>query len=247
MTKLALGAAVYFDHELAANARPLATLWRHIATQPNLRSWSLTAKSATKPVDFDAAQLASRIESGKTTTVGVESVNRDVTIIAQTGPAEGLDRRPPAPRWQYDLAVALSAEHVAALGQDAVIAALCEFAGAVSASAGVVVWSGSLDFARALALLSSGPDLPPPHVTALVDAQLTRSHWGDIIRGPEWGTFLSAAHVAALADVRLPVAKKIPLSSGGAFIQVSPEPFDVEAPPPALAVLRDALAPVMPQ
>jgi len=244
---LALGAAVYFDHELAAEPRPLTTLWSRIATQPSLRSWLLTPKGATKPVDFDAAQLASRIESGKTTTVGVESHSRDVTIIAQTAPAASLDRRPPAPRWPYDLAVALSAEHVAALGQDAVIAALCEFAGAVAAAAGVVVWSASLDFARALALLSSGPDLPPPQVTALVDAQITRSHWGDIIRGPEWGTFISATHVAALADGRLPVAKTIPLSSGGAFIQVSAEPFDVEAPPPALAVLREALAPVMPR
>jgi hypothetical protein len=245
MTKLALGAAVYFDHELAADPRPLVTLWSRIATQPGLRSWLLTAKSATKPVDFDAAQLASRIESGTTTTVGVESRDRGVTIIAQTAPAASLDHRPPAPRWQYDLAVALSAEHVATLGQDAAVAALCEFAGAVSASAGVVVWSTSLEFARALALLSSGPDLPPPHVTALVQAQITRSRWGDIIRGPEWGTIMSAAHVAALADVRLPVAKTIQLSSGGGFIEVSAELFDVDAPPPALAVLREALAPVL--
>jgi len=245
MTKLALGAAVYFDHELAADPRPLVTLWSRIATQPELRSWALTAKRSTKPVDFDAAQLTSRIESGDTTAVGVETRNRDVTIIAQTALAASLDRRPPAPRWRYDLAVALAADRVAALGQDAVITALCEFASAVAAAAGIVVWSASLDFARALALLSSGPDLPRAHVTALVDAQLTRSHWGKVIRGPEWGTFLSAPHVASLAGRVLPVAKTIPLASGGAFVQLTAEPFDVEAPPPVLAELRTALAPVM--
>lgn len=245
MSTLALGAAVYFDHELAADPRPLVTLWRRIATQPELRSWSLTAKSSTKPVDFNAARLASRIESGATTTVGVESRNRDITVIAQTAPAASLDRRPPAPRWKYDLAVGLSADRVSALGQDAVIAALCEFAGAVAASAGVVVWSPSLDFARALALLSSGPDLPRAHVSVLVDALVTRSRWGDVIRGPEWGTFLSSAHVATLAGSALPVANTIALSSGGAFLQATEAPFDIEAPSPALAALRAALAPVL--
>ncbi len=245
MTKLALGAAVYFDHELATDPRPLVTLWSRIATQPELRCWTLTAKRTTKPLDFNIDQLTSRIESGETTAVGVETYNRDVTIIAQTTPAASLDRRPPAPRWKYDLAVALGGDQVARLGQETVVTALCEFAGAVAASAGIVIWSASLDFARALALLSSGPDLPHAHVTALVDAQVTRSHWGNVIRGPEWGTFLSAAHVATLAGRALPVAKTIPLTSGGAFVQLTPEPFDVEAPPPALAELREALAPAM--
>jgi hypothetical protein len=246
MTMLALGAAVYFDHELAADPRPLVTLWSRIATQPGLRSWSLTAKKVTKPIDFSAAQLTARIESGETTAVGVESRDRDVTIIAQTASAASLDRRPPAPRWKYDLAVGLAEDQVVALGEDAIVAALCEFAGGVAASAGVVVWSPSLDFARSLALLSSGPDLPRAQVTALVEAQTNRSHWGDVIRGPEWGTFLSAAHVATLADRALPVVKRIPLASGGAFIQLTNEPFDVEAPPERLAALCEALAPVMP-
>jgi len=126
-----------------------------------------------------------------------------------------------------------------------VIIALCEFAGAVAASAGIVVWSPSLDFARALALLSSGPDLPRARVTALVDAQVTRSRWGAVIRGPEWGTFLSATHVAMLEGCTLPVAKTIPLASGGAFVQLTDEPFDTEVPPAELAALREALAPVM--
>jgi hypothetical protein len=242
MMKLALGAALYFDHELAVDPRPLAALWERIATQPALRSWSQTATSSTKPVDFNPAQLATRVASGKTTTVGVESRSRDVTIIAQTAPAETLDRRPPAPRWKYDLAVGLAADRVDALGQEAVIDALCEFAGATAASAGIVVWSASVDFARALAFLSSGPDLPPARVTALVDAQVARSRWGEVIRGPEWGTFLSAAHVAMLAGATLPVVRTVPLTSGGVFLQATVEPFDVEAPPPVLASLREALA-----
>jgi hypothetical protein len=245
MTTLALGAALYFDYELASDPLPLITLWSRIATQAELCSWILTPKGATKPVDFDATQLVRRIESGVTTTVGIETRNRDVTIIASTARAASLDRRPPAPRWSYDLAVVLGAERVAALGRDAIVNALCDFAGAVAATAGVVVWSASLDFARALALLSSGPDLRRQHVSALVDAQLNRSHWGNVIRGPEWGTFLSASLVAKLEGRALPAARTVALTSGGAFVQVTAEPFDVEAPPRILADLREALAPVM--
>jgi len=90
MTNLALGAAVYFDHELAADSRPLVTLWSRLATQPGLRSWSLTATKSTKPIDFNVAQLTSRVESGETTVVGVESHDRNITIIAQTTPAASL-------------------------------------------------------------------------------------------------------------------------------------------------------------
>ncbi|MBX3160717.1 MAG: hypothetical protein KF773_32425 [Deltaproteobacteria bacterium] len=241
---LALGAALYFDHELAADPQPLVTLWTRIAKQPGLRSWTLPATSSSKPVDFNPARLAARIASGKTIVVGVETRNRDVTITVGTTPSAQLDRRPPAPRWKYDLAVGLGADRVAALGQDNIVEALCTFASATAASAGIVVWSASIDFARALASLSSGPDLQPAHVTALIDAQVSRGRWGDVIRGPAWGTFLSAAHVAALGGRALPVARTMPLSSGGAFLQATLEPFDVEAPPPVLAELREVLAPV---
>ncbi len=63
----------------------------------------------------------------------------------------------------------------------------------------------------------------------------------------EWGTFLSAAHVAKLAGRALPAEKLTPLSSGGMFVEATAEPFDVDEPPPALANLREALAPVVPR
>ena len=241
---LALGAALYFDFELAADARPLVALWGRIATEPDLRSWTLTHGGMTKPVAFNPKRLASRIESGATTHVGVELRTRELLIVAGTALADRLDRQPTSPRWKYDLSVTLAANRVDAIGRDVVISALCDFAGSVAADAGVVLWSTSVDFARALSSLSSGPDLPPAQVVAYMDAQTNRAHWGAVIRGPEWGTFLSAAHVATLAGRELPVAARAPLRSGGAFLQATREPFDYAAPPPELAVLREALAPV---
>ena len=124
--------------------------------------------------------------------------------------------------------------------------ALCDFAAGVAATAGVVLWSPSLSYARALALLASGDDLTKEQASRVSDAYYWRSKWGDVIRGPEWGTFLSAAHVAKLAERELPAAVTR-LFSGGAFVQVTAEPFDVDVAAPALAALREALTTVMPR
>jgi hypothetical protein len=61
------------------------------------------------------------------------------------------------------------------------------------------------------------------------------------------GKFLSVTHVDKVAGRPLPAAKTIRLSSGGAFVQATAEPLDVDAPPDALVALRDALSPVMPR
>jgi hypothetical protein len=81
----------------------------------------------------------------------------------------------------------------------------------------------------------------------MMDAYYWRSSWGQVIRGPSWGTFLSQTHVATLGDLsKLPAARIVPLSSGGAFVQATAEPFDVSSPPARLGELRAALAPVLP-
>lgn len=243
--KLHLGAVLYFDHEFAADPAPLAALVRRLAVLPGLRQWWATARSSVKPMPLELETLIAKVKAGATVTVGVESEHRDVTIVAATEPAAALSQTRPR-AWKYDLVVGLGADQVAALGLNDVIAALCEFADAVGATAGIAVWSPSSAFARALALLASGNDLTPEQTAQITDAYYWRPSWGKAIRGPEWGTFLSAAHVATLAGKPLPAAKIIRLTSGGAFLQLTPEPFDVDHPPAALAELRTALAPVMP-
>ena len=238
---LHLGSVLYFDRELAEDPAPLEEL-RQLSRAPGLRSWTARAHSSTKPAAFAIDKVIAIVRAPDTVTIGVETPDRSVTLIASTGgPSASLPRA-----WKHDVVLALSATQVAALGQAAVVSALSDFAGEVSATAGVVLWSASLSYARALALLASGDDLTKDQAGRVTDAYYWRSKWGTVIRGPEWGTFLSAAHVATLAGRELPAAKVTPLASGGMFVQATAGPFDVDAPPPALAALRQALAPVMP-
>lgn len=237
-----LGAVVYFDRDLAADPAPLEALLRHLGAAQGLRAWTARARSSTKPAPFVMDKLLAAVRSADTVTVGVETADRGVTLIAATG-APGSNH---PPGWKHDLVLAMSDAQVAALGQGAVLNAVCDFAGAVAANAGIVLWSRSLSYARALALLASGDDLTREQASRVSDAYFWRPRWGEVIRGPEWGTFLSAAHVAKLAGRALPAARVTPLSSGGVFVQATTEPFDVDEPPPALANLREALAPVIP-
>ena len=237
-----VGAVVYFDHDLAADPAPLEARLRPRAGVPGLRSWTARARSSTKPVPFVMDKLVAAVRSRETVSVGVETADRSVTLIASIG-APGSNH---PPGWKYDLVLAMSDAQLTALGQGAVLDALCDFAGAVHVNAGIAVWSPSLSYARALAVLASGDDLTKAQTTRIADAYYWRPRWGEVIRGPEWGTFLSRAHVARLDGRALPAAKVVPLASGGMFVQATAKPFDIDEPPPALATLCEALAPVMP-
>lgn len=241
--RLHLGAVVYHDHDLTADPAPLDVLLRRLGSTPGLLAWSARASSSTKPAPFDRDKLVAKVRSSETVTVGVETPDRSLTLIASTGaPDSGLPRA-----WKHDLVLALSNAHVASLGLEVVIGAMCDFASEVDVKAGIALWSPSLAFARALAFLASGTDLTKEQAGRVTDAHYWRRQWGDVIRGPEWGTFLSAAHVAKLDGRALPAAKVISLASGGAFVQATSEAFDLETPPPSLDALRDTLAPVLPR
>ncbi|MBA3404523.1 MAG: hypothetical protein H0X17_00425 [Deltaproteobacteria bacterium] len=225
MSELGLGAALYFDHELAADPAPIAALWKRLAKLP-LRQWWATAKSSQKPTPLDVDSLVAKIASGETTRAAVES--------EQLGPDE-----------------------LAAIGRQDVLDALCEFASAVRVKAGILPLARRRAFIErrprcrlregALAMLSSGSDLTKAQESRVTDNHYWRTHWGHVIRGPEWGTFLSAAHVVALGDLsKLPVDEVVPLASGGAFVQLTSDPIDVDVQSRQLVELRTTLAPVMP-
>lgn len=247
MSELSLGAALYFDHELAAAPAPIARLWKRLAKPAKLRQWWATAKSTQKPKLLDLDALVAKVASGSATCAAVETEQRGLLVVAQTTPRASLDEGVPPRRWKYDAVIAIGPDELATIGRDEVLDALCEFAGAVSAVAGVVVWSESLAYASALAMLSSGSDLTSAQAERVTDSYYWRTHWGAVIRGPEWGTFLSAAHAATLGDLsKLPATKVVPLASGGAFVQLTADPVDVDVESPKLDELRAALTPVMP-
>jgi hypothetical protein len=247
MSELGLGTAIYFDHELAADPAPIAALWRRIANRPGPRQWWSTPRTSHKPVALDLEALVAKVASGALTAAAIESEDRGLLAMAAVTRGDALDPGFPPRAWKYDAVIAIGPAELAAIGRPEVLDALCTFAGAVDAQAGIVVWSRSLDYARALAMLASGNELTPEKASGVTDAYYWRSQWGRVIRGPEWGTFLSPRHVEILGDpARLPAARVVRLASGGAFVQLTVEPVEVEIANPQLAALRDALASVMP-
>lgn len=65
----------------------------------------------------------------------------------------------------------------------------------------------------------------------VTDGLYWRPRWGEVIRGPAWGTFLGAQHVDKLGGIarierESGCARVIALSSGGAYLQTTAEPTD---------------------
>ena len=209
MNELALAAALYFNHELAVDPAPIAALWRRLAKPAKLRQWWATAKASQKPKPLDLdALVANRV--GRHRAAAVESEYRGFFAFAQTAPLATLDEGVPPRQWRYDaVEIALGPHELATIGRQEVLDALCDFAGAVGVKAGIVVWSPSLAYASALAMLSSGREIfegsgePRRRQLLLAYALGTRGNCAD-----QWGTFLSATHVVALGNLsKLPAAK----------------------------------------
>lgn len=143
--------------------------------------------------------------------------------------------------------IALPPNVVDQIGAATAIDAIVAFADAVVVHAGIVFWASSATYASAFATGGLTVGLSAAEQRAVRDSHDRSNHWGRIIRGPTWGTFLNAKQVAALDDVStLPASKIVRLASGGAFVQLTPinEPTDVDSPSPRLDELRSALAQV---
>ncbi|HEU0032724.1 MAG TPA: hypothetical protein VFQ53_18965 [Kofleriaceae bacterium] len=251
MNELALAAAIYFDHELAANPAPIVALWSAIASADDtpLRQWWSTERAPHKPQPLELDALGAKVAAGGTVTAAIESVEPGVLVLAQTTPAAKLREGVPPRHWKYDAVVALGPRQVERIGSERAIEAIVAFADAVAVKAGIVVWSRSLAYASAIAMGASSSELTPDQSQQVTDSYYWRSHWGRVIRGPAWGTFLGASHVAALGDIAmLPAARIVPLASGGAFVQLTSlsDVTPLEEPSPALATLQAALSAVVP-
>lgn len=259
----ALGCAVYFDTELPRDVAPLQELLRSIfglaSRDGAIAQWTTSEQTQQvgAPAKYDLATLSKQIHAGKLASAAVETAAgtldaQHMLVLAQTTPAAKLRPGVPPRSWRYDLVAAFGAERLRELGAARVIQQLVAFADAVRARAGVIFWAETTSFAAGLAM-GAGGGLTAAQEVRVADSRYFRSHWGRIIRGPAWGTFLSAQHVEKLGGLEALKAHSgcahvERLSSGGAFLQLT----SVDAPlvedhaeAGPLCALGKFLAPVM--
>jgi hypothetical protein len=244
VTHLALGAALYYNTDLTQGAAPLRTLWNSLTrkTDVPLVQWVSSRNKGGKKSSFDLARLEAHVQTDATDTAAIESDRDHLLILSHTR----LWNEPLVPRpWHYDTVIALPPDVVDQIGAAAAIDAIVAFADAVVVQAGTVFWTSSTIYASALATGGLTSGLSAAEQRAVRDSHDSSNHWGRIIRGPTWGTFLNAKQVVALDDVSaLPASQIVRLASGGAFVQLTPidEPTDVDSPSQRLDELRSALA-----
>jgi hypothetical protein len=250
-SELALGAALHFDAELAADPQPFARLVETLADgATHLVRWSFDLKNRPRePAPLDFARLPASIKLGRASIIGIQTPRETpaaerLLVEAYVAPRTARPERFVQTRCRYDAIVGLG--HARAT-EDAV-AAIVAFADAVAARAGVVHWATTPGYADALASFGGHGTLTAAQIAHITDMMYWQPRWGDVIRGPAWGTFVNAAHVATLGGIArverdAPCARVVALASGGAFLQATPAAC--AEPDVPLGELAAFLAPVM--
>jgi hypothetical protein len=248
---LNLGAALYYDRDLSTDPTPLRVLWEALTNAlpaAKLVQWTGTVSRVGKKQPFDLAKLEAAVATGNAASAAIES-DEGLLVLSHATAAAEL-RAPLVPRpWKYDTAIAISRDDLAEIGSQRAVEAIVAFADAIAVQAGILYWTDSVAYASALATGGISGGLTSAQARHARDSHDLSNHWGRIIRGPAWGTFLNAAQVALLGDLTtLHPARVVALRSGGAYVQLTAigEATSIDAPSPPLDRLRAALAPVLP-
>ena len=236
---LALAAALHFDTDLASDPRPFAEVVGALTAGQetrDLQQWTITTENyAPPPSPFALDTLIKLVARGKTSTAAVETSphvgDRDrMMVAAGTTPSAQRPERFVQTRCRYDFKSSIGSNRLASIGAQHVLDAIVRFADEVAVRAGVVYWAETTDFAASLASLAERDQLTQAQRDHISSLMYWRPRWGEVIRGPAWGTFLGASHVEKLGGVARieneSGAIVIPLRSGGAFLQATP----IEAP-----------------
>jgi hypothetical protein len=246
----AIGAALYHDHYLGEDPRPVeALLDALLGDAAGLLQFCVPlAPRKEAPAPLQREPLLARVKRGELASFVVmtppSAADADAltigVVIAPTTAAAQEGRA----GYRCRLDVALGATWLARLGAPAVVDAVVAFAGAVSARAGVVFPAESTSFAHAYASATRG-GLTEEQDRLVKDVFYAVYELRDRIRGPEWGTFLAAHHVDKLGgreriERESGCAVVRPLEHGGMYLQVTERPDQ----PHTLDALAAFLAPV---
>ena len=248
MVTLSLGAALYYDHDLSTGPAPLRALWEaltHELPASKLYQWTGTISRVGMKQPFELEKLEAAVASGNAASAAIETDHGSLVLSHATAAAELREPLVPRP-WRYDTAIAISGDDLAQINRERAVEAIVAFADAVAVKAGIVYWTESVAYASALATGGFSGGLTSAQERHVRDSHDLSNHWGRIVRGPAWGTFLGAAQVALLGDLsKLQPAKVVRLRSGGAYVQLVGEATSIDEPSPPLDQLRAALAPVL--
>ena len=249
----ALGAALYHDVHLVEDTQPIEALLDSLfAGESGLKQFCVPlAPRRERPSALRREKLLERVSRGELFSfmVGTDAKVADADVLTL---GVGLSPTTAAAQegsagYRYRLDLAAGAAVVARRGAEALVESLLAFASAVPPRAGVVFPAESASFAHALASGARG-GLSEQQDRRVREVFYAVYELGDRIRGPEWGTFLGAHHVAKLGDLErvraesgCAVMRSLP--HGGAYLQVT-ERIDDPQVEDRLAALASALAPV---
>jgi hypothetical protein len=233
--KIAFGGAVHFDTELVGSPEPFVALVRSLFGESpgGAVHWytPIEGKRSPAPAPLDVDKLVQLIGRGVAfAAVETAPATPDSELVLARAAATPIAQRPERfsqTKCRYSAELALGAAALHRLGAQRVLDAFIAFAGAVRGRAGVVHWADSAAYASCLASCGGSEALSREQIQHIADLMYWQPRWGEVIRGPAWGTFLGADHVDRLGGLarierESGCARVVGLASGGAFLQATP-------------------------
>ncbi len=263
ITNLALSAALYYDFELAASPQPLLALIGELfcgLPGGDLRQWCtlVAPRKSPPPKPLNLERFRRLVERGGAAHAAAETAPNTpdaerMLVRAGTTPIAMRPERFSQTRTRYDAIVVLGAAPLRLVSVQRALEAIIKFADAVSVRAGVVFWAETAAYAEGLASCGGRTSLSHEQIMHITDLMLCQHLWGDVIRGPAWGTFLGAEHVDRLGGIarierETGCTRVVSLGSGGAYLQLKPidEPLvEDRGEDDRLAALSKFLTPVI--
>ena len=226
--------AIYFDLELASNTAPFGRLVETLfSNNQDCFQFSIPSENvkAKPPKKLQLDKLLSQVAAGLLSIAAVETPprtpdNHQMMVSVGTTPIKLHPERSSQTRCRYACHAQFGSEPLAKLGVQFVLDAMTAFADAVGVRAGTASWADTTVFASCLVTCSGSSSLTSEQDQRVLAQMDGRSRWGESIRGPGWGTFLGAEHVDRLGGLdRIEsasgCARVVPLTSGGAFLQLT--------------------------
>lgn len=249
---MALGLALYFNQDISDTA-VLEKFFNTVVQGQSLSAYFLQqifisqkTNNPSKSAVFNVSRFIAKIKQGKSRMA--LAINQDetgqelATLSLDCSPKASALKEIESQVWLYELTFFIDTTKYPEFTPEVFVESGLILANELNPIAGVII-SGELPYLSHYLQCAGSDGLSQKQIQRIDALYHQRSRWGaDIIRGPEWGTFLSEKQLIQLGGYdrlkeSIKDCKLVMLDKGGIYLQI-PENQTIENPNIPITILQ---------
>ena len=250
---MALGLVLYFNEDIRDHTAALEEFFSTAVKGQNFSAYFLQqifiSQKTNKPgksAAFNLSRFITKINQGKSRmalAINQNDAGHEFSVLSiDCSPKASAIKEVESQAWLYELTFFIDTAKYPEFTPEIFVELGLILANELNPIAGVII-SGELPYLSRYLQCAGSDGLNQKEIQRIDTLYYQRSRWGaDIIRGPEWGTFLSDKHLAQLGGydsfkTAVKDCKLTMLNKGGAYLQM-PENQNIENPNIPIAILQ---------